>query len=67
MATISPYEKITFEEAARILYFSYSTAPAIYRSVMEDLLSYGHPPYKAVTPASYESYKSHLEENKKSK
>jgi hypothetical protein len=67
MATISTYEKITFEEAARILYFSYSGNPGIYKTMMEDLLLYGNPPYKAITPSSYESYKNHLIENKKSK
>lgn len=62
------YEKITFEEAVKIIYYQYGTkSPAIFKTVMEDLITRCSEPYKSISPSWYEDYQQFLEDNKTSK
>jgi AcrR family transcriptional regulator len=64
---LSPYEKISFEEAARILYYHFSDRPELFKEFMEQLFATADQPYWAVTPKQHAEFREELNENKKSK
>jgi hypothetical protein len=63
---LSPYEKITFQEATSIMYYHFESKQQ-FVSLLEDMMLSVEPPYKHVAPLWYENYKQHLTDNKKSK
>lgn len=66
-AKISAYQKMSFEEATRVLYYHFSTRAHLFQEMMEDLMSNSEEPYKSITPRWYDEYKQFLEDNKNSK
>lgn len=67
MSTISSFEKLSFEEAVRVIYYIFCRDPKTFLMMMEELMTVGDDYYKSVAPGWYESYKTYLSENKKSK
>jgi hypothetical protein len=63
---LSPYDKISFEEAAGILYYHFHDRPTLFTEFMSELLS-SDSPHMAITPKQHWEYREHLIENKKSK
>lgn len=64
---MTTYEKISFEEATRIIYYHWSERPGLFKEFMEELMSSSDPPYMTITPRQYQEYKQFLTENKKSR
>lgn len=63
----SAYEKITFEEAVKIIWHNCAYNKQLLFEVMADLINNPSDPYRMVTPFWYETYKQYLTDNKKSK
>jgi hypothetical protein len=64
---MTAYEKISFEEATRIVYYHYGERPGLFKELMEDLMNNAEAPFRSITPRGYDEYKQYLSENKKSK
>lgn len=64
---LAVYEKISFEEAARILYYHYGDRPGLFKEMMEDLMNNSQAPFESITPRWYDDYKQFLADNKSSK
>jgi hypothetical protein len=65
--SMSPIEKISFEEAARVIYFMFCREPKIYMKMMEELLDHSEESFKVVAPIWYDQYRNYLKENKQTK
>ncbi|MFL5811349.1 MAG: hypothetical protein ACJ749_17635 [Flavisolibacter sp.] len=65
--SLSPYEKLTFEEAIRILYYHWGEKAGLFKEFIEDLMGNADSPYRSITPRWYDEYKQYLADNKNSK
>jgi hypothetical protein len=61
------YEKITFEEAVKIIWHNCAYNKQMLFEVMNDLVTYSDQPWKMITPFWYDNYQLHLANNKKGK
>jgi hypothetical protein len=64
---ISAYDKLTFQEAAAIIYYVFCNSKVIYMAMMEDLIVSKDSFYRHIAPAWYDSFKQNLQDNKKIK
>jgi hypothetical protein len=65
--SLSTYEKLTFEEVTRIIYYHYCDRPGQFKELMEDLMTNSDQPSKSIAPRWYTEYRDYLNENKKVK
>ena len=65
MSKLSTYEKLTFEEAARIIYWQFSRNKQTFFSMMEELMDHYEDWHTLIAPAWYEQYREHLKQNLK--
>lgn len=66
-ASLPAYQEISFEDAARIIYYHYSDRPALFKEFMEDLMTNSDEAYKSISPRQYDEYKQFLTDNKNAK
>jgi hypothetical protein len=64
--TLSAFEKISFEEAANVIYYQFgSKPPGMFKELMEELICHPEEPHKCLCRKWYEDYKQMLTDNKK--
>lgn len=61
------YNQISFEDAARIIYYMFSNNDKVYKVMMEELLLKNDDFGKCISPVWYESYRQYLDDNKREK
>jgi hypothetical protein len=62
---MSTLEKISFEEAVKIIWHNCAYNKQLLFEVMNDLINYSDEPHRMITPFWYDNYKLHLANNKK--
>lgn len=64
---MSTLQKITFEEAVKIIWHNCAYNKQLLFEVMNDLVNNSEEPFKMITPFWYDNYKQFLADNKNSK
>jgi hypothetical protein len=65
---MTAFEKLTFEDATRVIYYQFGNKPAaMFRDAMEDLIASADEPSRCICRKWYDEYKHYLVDNKKGK
>lgn len=59
------YDKLSFEDAVRVLYYQFSEKPARLEEHLAELINRSERPNEAITRVWYDEYRQHHMENQK--
>lgn len=66
MNQLSSFDKLTFEDATKVLFYNFNDKKELFTEFIWDLIN-AETPNSVVTRKWYEDYKAFIQENKKSK
>jgi hypothetical protein len=64
---LNSFDRLTFEEAARIIYYHTQGQPSMFTRLMEDLMTSAEAPSQSIAPKWHTEYRDYLKENKSQK